>query len=47
MSRCTLLFIKYIKKKGLLNSTGNSVQHSVINYTQKQSLKKEWIYVYV
>ena len=42
----TLLYIKQITNKGLLYSTGNSTQYSVMTYMGKDS-KKEWIYVYV
>ena len=42
----TLLYIKQIINKGLLNSTGNSTQYSVMTYMGKES-EKEWIYVYV
>ena len=41
-----LLYIKQITNKDLLCSTGNSSQHSVMTYMEKES-KKEWIYVYV
>ena len=41
----TLLYIKQITNKDLLNSTGNSTQYSVMTYIGKES-KKEWIYVY-
>ena len=37
----TLLYIKYITNKDLLN-TGNSPQYSVMAYMEK-NLKKEWI----
>ena len=42
----TLLYMKEITNKDLLNSTGNSTQYSVMTYRGKES-KKEWIYVYV
>ena len=42
----TLLYIKQINNKGLLYSTGNSIQYSVITYMGKES-EKEWTYVYV
>ena len=40
----TLLSIGYITNKNLLNSTGNSIQYSVMTYMGKES-KKEWVYV--
>ena len=42
----TPLYIKQITNKGLLYSTGNSTQYSVMAYMGKEP-KKEWIYVYV
>ena len=39
----TLLYIKQIINKDLLNSTGNSTQYSIMTYMGKES-KKEWIY---
>ena len=42
----TLLHIKYITNKNVLNNTGNSTQYSVMTYLVIES-KKEWIYVYV
>ena len=33
----TLLYIKYITKKGLLHSTGKYIQYSVITYMWKES----------
>ena len=42
----TLLYIKQITNKDLLQSTGNSTQLSVMAYTGKEVLKV-WIYVYV
>ena len=41
----TLLYIKQVVNKDLLNSTENSAQYSVITYMGKES-EKEWIYVY-
>ena len=38
----TLLCIKQIISKDLLNSTGNYTQYCVINYIGKES-EKEWI----
>ena len=37
----TLLCIKYITKKNLLYSTGNSTQYSVMAYMGKESKKKK------
>ena len=42
----TLLYIKQIINKDLLDSTGNSIQYSVITSVGKES-EKEWIYAYV
>ena len=42
----TLLYIKQITNKDLLQSTGNSTQYSVMTYMGKES-KKEWVHVYV
>ena len=36
----TLLYIKWIIKKDLLYSTGNSTQYSVITYIRKESEKE-------
>ena len=41
----TLLYIKKVTNKNLLNSTGNSSQYSEMAYMGKES-KKEWIYSY-
>ena len=46
MDTDTLLYIKQITNKYLLQSTGNSTQYSVMAYMGKES-KKEWIYVYI
>ena len=43
----SLLYIKQITNKGLLYSTGNSTQYSVMTYIYGKESKKEWIYVYV
>ena len=45
----TLLDIKQITNKDLLDSTGNSAQYSLMAYMGKESKKrkKEWIYAYV
>ena len=42
----TLLYIKQIIKKDLLNNTGNSTQYAGLTYMDKEP-EKEWIYVYV
>ena len=42
----TVLYINQVANKGLLSSTGNSAQYSVMTYMGKES-KKEWIDVYV
>ena len=41
----TLLYIKKIINKNLLNSRGNLPQYSVMTYMGKES-KKKWIYAY-
>ena len=41
-----LLYIKIANQQGLLYSTGNSTQYSVMTYMGKES-GKEWIYVYI
>ena len=40
----TLLYIKQITNKDILQSTGSSTQYSVMTYMGKES-EKEWIYV--
>ena len=40
----TLLHMKQITNKGLLYSTGNSTQYSVMAFIEKES-KEEWIYL--
>ena len=40
----TPLYIKEITNKGLLYSTDNSTQYSVMTYMGKES-RKDWIYV--
>ena len=42
----TLLYTKQITNKGLLRSTGNSTQYSVMTYTGKESKKSEYMYTY-
>ena len=44
VSRYTLLYIKQINSKVLLNSTGNYIQYLVITYNGKES-EKEYIYI--
>lgn len=41
----TLLYIRQITNKDLLDSTGNSIQYSVIAYMRKES-KKGGIYLH-
>ena len=43
---CKLLYIGWIHNKILLNSTGNYIQHPVINHNRK-TYEKEYIYVCV
>ena len=45
ISRYTLLNIKQINNKVLLYSTGNYIQHLVINYNGKNLEKNIYIYV--
>ena len=40
ISRCKLLCIEWINNKGLLYSTGNYIQHPVINYNGKEYEKE-------
>ena len=42
----TLLHIKQVTNKDLLQSIGNFTQYSVMTYMGKES-KKQWIYLYV
>ena len=42
----TLLYIKQINSKDLLNSTENSIQYFVITYKGKES-EKVYVYVYI
>lgn len=42
----TLVFIKQVTNKDLLQSAGNSTQHSTMAYMEK-NLKSKWVYVYV
>ena len=44
--RYTVLYIKQIKNKVLLYSTGNYIQYLVITYYGKES-EKEYIHVYI
>ena len=41
-----VLYIKQINNKDLLYSRGKSIQHSVMAYMGKESIK-EWIFAYV
>ena len=45
-SRRKLLYIEWIDNKGLLYSTGNYIQHPVINYNKKNMKKNVYIYIY-
>ena len=45
ISRCKLLYIGCINNKVLLYSTGNYIQHPVINHNGKE-YEKECIYVH-
>ena len=40
MNTHTLLYVRQIKNKDLLYSTGNSTQYSVITYMRKESKKR-------
>ena len=44
MSRCKLVYIGWINNKVLLYSTGNYIQHPVINHNGKE-YEKEYIYI--
>ena len=46
INRYTVLYIKQINNKDLLQSTGNSTQYPVMTFMGKES-KKEWVFVYV
>ena len=46
MSRCKLVYIKWINNKVLLCSTGNYTQYSVINHNGKE-YEKVYIYIYI
>ena len=39
VSRCKLLYIEWINSKVLLYSTGNYIQHPVINHNGKENKK--------
>ena len=43
ISRYKVLYIKYINNKVLQYSTGNYIQHSVINHNRKE-YEKEYVY---
>ena len=45
-SRCRLLHIEWINSKVLLYSTGNYIQHSVINHNRKW-YEKEYMYIHI
>ena len=45
ISRCKLLNVEWINKKVLLYSTGNYIQHPVINYNGKE-YEKVHVYIY-
>ena len=44
ISRCTLLYIEWIKSKVLLYSTGNYIQYPLLNHNGKEC-EKEYIYM--
>ena len=44
ISRCKLLYIRWINNKVLVYSTGNYIQYPVINHNRKE-YEKEYIYV--
>ena len=44
VSRCKLSYIGWINSKALLYSTGNYIQHPVINHNGK-GYKKEYLYI--
>ena len=42
--RVKLLYIEWINNKVLLHSTGNYIQHPVINHNEKNIKKKVYLY---
>ena len=46
ISRCKLLYRGWINNKVLVYSTGNYIQHPVINHNGKE-YEKEYIYIYI
>ena len=49
INRCTIPYIKQVNNKALAYSTGNYIQHLVINYSGKESKKENigiQIYMY-
>ena len=46
ISRCKLLYREWINNTVLLYSTGNHIQHPVINYIGKD-YEKEHLYLYI
>ena len=47
VSRCKLLYIGWIKNKVLPYSTGNYIQHPMINHNGKEYTYKIRMYIYV
>ena len=47
VSRCKLLYIEWINKKVLLYSTGNHIQHPLINRNGKEYEKNIYIVIYI
>ena len=45
ISRCKLVYIRWINNKVLLYSTGNYIHYPVINHNGKE-YKKECVYIY-
>ena len=44
ISRCKLVYIRWLNNKVLLYSTGNYIQYPVINHNGKE-YEKEYVYV--
>ena len=48
VSRCKLLYIERINNKVLLYSTGNYIQHPMINHKGKEYIYiKECVYIFI
>ena len=47
ISRCKLLYTECRNDRVLLYSTGDYIQHPLINHNGKEYLKKVYIYIYI